>query len=379
MNLTKTSLFVRKFLKYIFVIVGSYYLITLIIFPGAVGIIKALFVKKEPANPIYGQLDQLEFFQKQIDGSDIEVILDTPDGKIPQNFPDKMKVYKFKPQQYSYLAGKNAITEAEILGFTEKDLTSDLKGTIYRWRNSITSSTLTIDINSRELELTTSLNNKSSNFTPGTINEESAKRTAVKTLSSIYRFNDELYPKGTQKVALGNYVGNRIQETTDPTEAQIALVDFYRSIENYPIFGPDPSKGLLRVVVRRQSEKPDPMNNPLVQAKYWELSTQSDATYTIIPVTEAWSMIQQGKGIVTSVKPKNSNSFETYTPVSVEKIFIDNVFLAYYENEKYQTYLQPIYVFSGTYTSRGSSGGDIVLYYPAVSGQYTKQTNQPVD
>lgn len=373
MNLTKTAEFVKKFLRYFVLIAGSYYLFAYILLPGSINLIKAIFTKKTPPNPIYNQLDQLEFVKKKINNENPTYVLNTPNAKLPTNLPLTMKVYKFKPQQYSYLAGKNASAEAAVLGFTDSDLRSDLSGDVYSWRNSRTMSTLTININSRELDLDTDLNGKSSNFNKGSISKETALVSAINTMSSIYRFNDDLYPKGTQNIKLGYYIGNKVYETDDQAEAQLALVDFYRSIEEYPILGPDPSKGLMRIVVSKNSKNPNPLNNPILEANYWEIETETKSMYPIIKIGEAWDMVLNNKAVITQVTPKKSNPFDTYYPVSVEKIMIDSIYLAYYETPKYQTYLQPIYVFSGTFTTRGTEGGDIVLYFPAVTGEWTKQ------
>lgn len=373
MNLTKTAELVKKFLRYFVLIVGSYYLFAYILLPGSINLIKAIFTKKTPPNPIYNQLDQLEFVKKKINNENPTYVLNTPNAKLPTNLPLTMKVYKFKPQQYSYLAGKNASAEAAVLGFTDSDLRSDLSGDVYSWRNSRTMSTLTININSRELDLDTDLNGKSSNFNKGSISKETALVSAINTMSSIYRFNDDLYPKGTQNIKLGYYIGNKVYETDDQAEAQLALVDFYRSIEEYPILGPDPSKGLMRIVVSKNSKNPNPLNNPILEANYWEIETETKSMYPIIKIGEAWDMVLNNKAVITQVTPKKSNPFDTYYPVSVEKIMIDSIYLAYYETPKYQTYLQPIYVFSGTFTTRGTEGGDIVLYFPAVTGEWTKQ------
>ena len=373
MNLTKTAEFVKKFLRYFVLIVSSYYLVIYIIFPGGVRLIKSLFTKRVPPNPIYNQLDQLEFVKKKINNENPTYVLNTQNAKLPNNLPITMKVYKFKPQQYSYLAGKNASAEAAVLGFYDKDLRSDLSGDVYSWRNSRTMSTLTININSRELNLDTELNGKSSNFVKGSINKDSAREKAIETMSSIYRFKDGLYSKGNQNVKLGYYIGNKVYETEDQTEAQLALVYFYRSIEEYPILGPDPSKGLMKIVVSKNSKTPNPLNNPILEANYWEIETETKAMYPIINVEEAWNMVLNNKAVITQITPKKSNPFDVYYPVSVEKIMIDNIYLAYYETPKYQKYLQPIYVFSGKFTTRGTEGGDIVLYFPAITGEWTKQ------
>lgn len=373
MNLTKTAEFVKKFVKYFVLIISSYYLLVYVIFPGGVSLIKSLFTKRIPPNPIYNQLDQLEFVKKRINNDEPDYVLNTSNGKLPTDLPITMKVYKFKPQQYSYLAGKNASAEASALGFTDSDLRSDLSGDVYSWRNSRTMSTLTININSRELSLNTELNGKSSNFGKGSINQDSAREVATRTMSSIYRFNDGLYSKGWQNVKLGYYIGNKIHETEDRNEAQLALVDFYRSIGEYVILGPDPSKGVMRIIVSKYSKTPNPFNNPIIEGNYWEIETETKATYPIIDVEEAWNMVLNNKAVITQVTPKKSNPFDTYYPVSIEKIMIDNIYLAYYETPKYQIYLQPIYVFSGKFTTRGTEGGDIVLYFPAITGEWTKQ------
>lgn len=377
MNLTNISNIIKKFGKYLLIFFVSYYLIILVIAPGSASLIKAIFSKKEPANISFGLLDPLEFVEKPIGQNTPEYVLNTKDGRLPTNFPDKMIVYKFKPQQYSYLAGKNAIADANTLGFTEKDLISDLKGDIYKWRNSSTGSLLTIEIETRKLELSTNLNGRNIDFSPGSINQQTAIEAAKALFTSIFRFEDSLYTEGTQAVKLGSYLGNKLYETTDIREAQVALVDFYRSINSYQILGPDPSKGLLRCIVRDKSQGKYPMNHPMIEAYYWEIVTPSNATYPIISPKEAWDAVKGGRGVITMVTPKEANPFDTNTPVNIERILIDNIFLAYYETPNYQKYMQPIYVFSGTYTARGASGGDIAIYFPAVAGQYTKQTTPP--
>lgn len=374
MNLTNVSAYFKKAVKYLVILLMVYYTFIFIIFPGSASIIRAIFTKKVPANIVFNQLDPLEFVEKPIGQLKPEYVLNTKDGKLPTNFPDKMTIYKFKPQQYSYLAGKNAIADAATLGFTEKDLISDLKGNIYRWRNSSTESLLTIEIETRKLNLDTNLNGRNIDFSPGSINQQTATEISRNLFKSIFRFEDPLYIQGTQGVRLGSYLGNKLYETTDTREAQVALVDFYRSVETYPIFGPDPSKGMLRCIIRDPSQDSYPMNNPMIEAYYWEVVTPSDATYPITSVKEAWDVVKGGGGVITRVTSRGTNPFDTYVPADVEKILIDNVFLAYYETPKYQKYMQPIYVFSGTYTTRGTPGGDIAVYFPAVAGQYIKHS-----
>jgi hypothetical protein len=182
-------------------------------------------------------------------------------------------------------------------------------------------------------------------FEPGSIDKEKAVKLAKEKFLAIRRFNDGLYPNGSQTVKLGRYVGNKLYETDSIAEAQVALVDFFRSIDEYPILGPNPSEGILRMIVTDRSKKPDPLNNPIVEANYWEINTDSKAVYPIIDVKEAWKMVTENKAVIVNVTPKNANPFGTYTPVTVEKVLIDNIIFGLLRTPKFQTYLQPIYVF----------------------------------
>ena len=67
---------------------------------------------------------------------------------------------------------------------------------------------------------------------------------------------------------------------------------------------------------------------------------------------------------------KDGNPFVPYVPIRIDKILVNNIYLAYYDTPKLEKYLQPIYVFEGNYTTVGGGAGQITLYYPAISGDY---------
>lgn len=164
-------------------------------------------------------------------------------------------------------------------------------------------------------------------------------------------------------------------ETREPTEAQVGMVDFFRSVSSVPIYGPDPKKGLLHIMVGFP-QKSFTLKNPFVEAYFWEIDPNANASYPIITVEEAWKAITEDKGVISSVIPKNSNPFLPYSPVRVETILIDNIYLAYYETPKWQQFLQPIYVFEGKYTTEGTEGGYITIYFPAITKDYVKQPSE---
>jgi hypothetical protein len=372
MNLTDTAVLVKKALKILLLVVTVYYVILLFVEPGVKDFFKKMFARRIPPNPVYGQLDPLEFVVKPITEGRPKYILNTKNARLPTNIPEKVVVYKFKENAYSYLAGKNAVEHAKTLGFLESDLTTDLKGNIYKWRSIKTGGILEIQIETGELKLSTNLIGKSKDFALGTINQDSAKKFAKDKLLSINRFDDGLYPSGSAIARLGRFAQAGLVETTDTREAQIARVDFFRSINNYPILGPDPTKGLLHLYIRNPSGY-TPLNNPIVETYLWTINPDDRATYPIISVGEAWKAVTEGNGVVANVTPKGANPFVPYTPTKVESILVDNIFLAYYDTPKPQKFLQPIYVFDGKYTTRGSEDGYITIYFPAITRENTKQ------
>jgi len=89
-------------------------------------------------------------------------------------------------------------------------------------------------------------------------------------------------------------------------------------------------------------------------------------------VATAWDFVKENKGAVVSILPESTSLLIPYTPVRVEEVFINNIYLAYYDNDSKQDYLQPVYVFDGKYTTAGTQGGSIHFYYPAISPEFIK-------
>jgi hypothetical protein len=370
MNLTSTSKTFKTGIKVLLAIVFVYYIVILYVGPASISLLKKMFPPKDTSNPSFGLLVPLEFEEKPINGYQPNYVLNTKNGHLPFNLPYKMTVYKIIQPKFSYLGGKNAQTDAGLLGFSASDLVTDLKGDTYKWRNINTGSILEIQTDSRDLIMTTNLTSKASSYPSGTLDTDLAKQAAVNLFRSLNRFNDDFYPKGTQTAHLGRFYGNQIIETTNTRESQIAIVDLFRSIGKYKIVGPDPSKGLLHVVLRSPGSLTTPLNYPITEAYYHEIVATSDATYALISVDDAWNAVKEGNGVITNVTPKGANPFADYLSTKVENILIDNVYVAYYETPKIQKYLQPIYVFEGKYTTRGTDGGYITIYFPAIKGQY---------
>ncbi len=381
MKLTEVAKAFKAGLVFLVGFMGVYYISILIVFPVAGTLIKAIIPDRNPPQTIFGLLSPLEFVEKAIDGTPIYE-LNTKSGRLPSTMPDKMYVFKYKSVPFSYVAGKTAIQDASVLGYTDPDLITDLKSDVYKWRNLQTGTILEIKINGKELTSTTQLTGKDYLYPKGTVTIQKSAETSKSMLKMIGRFDDPLYTTGTQTVKMGKYFGAKVIETNNPEEAQVAKVDFFRKIKTpkeieYKILGPDPKKGLLSVQTAALPENYNSYNKtftsvnfPNMEVYYWEIDTNTQAVYPIIGVNQAWTLIKQGKGVITNVTAKEGNPFEPYTKTRIENIIINDVYLAYYDTPAAQTYLQPIYVFEGNYKTSGTNGGSISIYFPAVAGQH---------
>ncbi|KKU57081.1 MAG: hypothetical protein UX79_C0022G0002 [candidate division WWE3 bacterium GW2011_GWB1_47_11] len=379
MNLTKTAYAARIAVATTFAAV-MVYLVYIVVAPMVGEMLTSLFPPKNPPNPIYGLLDPLEFIEQPISNSTVEYVLNTKTGRLPTNLPKIMTVYKYATPRFSYQAGKDAQRHAATLGFTDGNLVTDLKSDVYQWKDPLYNSKLDIKINSRELKMETPLSANSSIYSPGLINTTTANETAVALFTGLERLSDQLYVTGKQKVTFGKILGSRAVLADSQLEAQFARIDFFRSIREIPILGPNPKEGLLNAVVatdkaigRLQGKgAASILKNPNVEAYDWGIDQQSNATYPLLPVDRAWEVVVASNAVISNITPRGKSPFESYVPVRVDRVLINDIYLAYYDNKKSQKYLQPIYVFEGNYTTTAGDKGDITLYLPAIHGTFVK-------
>jgi hypothetical protein len=375
MNLVETSALVKRILSGI-IVLSVVVAIYLVIKPIVVGSYRTIFPPKDLPNIAFGKLDPLEFIEKPIVTTNPQFTLDTTTGRLPTAFPKKMEVYKVKKDPFNYSAGKEAQEHAGILGFTDDELITDLKGDTYGWRDRTGGGILEINIGSKEMSLTTPLLGKAGFFKQGAISTTRAIPLAQEMLHKIDRLDDELYLSGIQQTTLGRINGGEIIETSTVNLAELARVDFFRQVNGYDIVGPDPTKGLINVTLRNPENSDVSLNYPFIEYRQWSLVLPNDteyieATYPIIPVSTAWDAVaNQNKGVVVSVTPLGTSIFTKYEPAGVDRIFVKDIKLAYYDNAVRQNYLQPIYVFEGNYNVNNQPGGNIVIYFPAVDGSH---------
>lgn len=372
MSLTKVAANVRTGVVVFAVLAFLYYMGILVVIPLTGKLITSLLPDRNPPAPIYGNLPPLEFYAKEIKGGTLEIVynLDTATGRIPTIDIDRLPVYKFKPVIPSFEKGKIASYIADLLGFTENDFITQYSDELYKWKYANLNSSLEIETGKKTVDKNTPLTGRTALFKSGNLTSDTALKSAIELFDKAGFLDDPLYKAGERTVKLGRISNSRIYETSARSDVQVARVDFFRSINDFKILGPDPSRSLLYTFVSSGSSVHPVIKYPITQAYVWEIEQQTNATYPIISPAEAWNAVSKNKGVIVGVIPTNESTLNSYNPVKIEEIYINNINFAYYDTPKIQKYLQPIYVFEGKYTTKGTEGGLITIYYPAVSPEY---------
>lgn len=226
-------------------------------------------------------------------------------------------------------------------------------------QHTLRDTTATFDDGKRKLEI--NINNYNFNydfvFTPDDINFETTtipgsdklESDATGILSRINRYPPEL-AQGKKNIIYLSFNPETKALTTlkSPEGSNMAEVDIYRpDIDGYPMVTSTyyNSPNYVLFAFDRESLKV-----VRAQISLLEHSIDQVGVYPIKTSTQAWQEFNTGSGFIVSATSESGE-------VKIKKIF-----LAYYDPDVYQEYLQPVYVFLGE--------NNFVGYVPAVTSEY---------
>jgi len=382
MNLTETQITVKRGLFVVLLMTFIYYSGKFLLFTG-ISVYKQLFPKDlPPPTASFGKLPSLKMPTYKILGKPTYT-LDTETGSLP-NFSDRINVYKLVKPTPNLLAESKVKDLATSLGFnsgfTKKNISE------FRWIDGNAERTMDADV----------------------ITKNFIVKTKMSKLGSILSTTNTITEKDATDIALGFIRANALLQqdelssvrvTTIPTivnlskyqdmnrflrQAKIIKVNVYRSItqpipftkekSTYEVLGPNPKNSLISFYI---SNHKDIFKYPEINFTHWSIDFKNKSTYPISDIGAVWNTIQQGQGIVAYTKLSESGYYANYEPITFDEIRIKKVYIAYYEPYNYTPYLQPIYVFEGTFKTIRETGtlakkGDIIIYYPAIAGDFVK-------
>lgn len=331
-TLTETAYYTRKIISW-----GIVGVVALLVFRFLFLGFTAWWAATHPPPPppptvAFGKLPEVSFPRSAAGSTDLTYNLQTVDGNTPY-LGDRAKVYFMPKPASNFLSFERAKNLANSLGFSGE--ASEISSRLFVWTDTeLPYRTIQVDIISGNFVL------KYDYKADLAIALEKDLPTKEKALSEIQSFFDRIgvssaeILSGELKVTFFKLTGNQLTKTTSLSEADFVRIDIFRpQLDAMPIYSYDPNKSLVYFIFSGSKT----LNKRFIEVGYTynPISFDTSATYPIRASSDAYKELTSGNGYVASVGENN------------KKINILKIYLAFYEPEEPQTYLQPVYVFEG--------------------------------
>lgn len=342
-TLTEVSSKTRKLIKFGVIGLLSFFIFRIALLAG-IAYWKKLHPPPPPPPTVeFGKLKRIKFPDQQLRA--FTFILQLPTIDFP-DFPDRAKVFVIPYKKANFMVWDEAKKESSSLGFIGEP--EQLSTQVYRW--------------TKKSPVTTNfkLNIVDGSFTYEYLWQEDPNILAAKNLPGreqaiidTISFLKNL--KGAQmdlagdeaKVVYLEVNGNKLQPAISISEADLVQVDIFRSkIEQLPVVTPQPAQGVVSTLLSASSRQ----RILKVNYNYFPVNLSLFATYPIKTPQDAWQDLKTGKGYSASIDEKSSN------------VVVRRIYLGYYDTLTPESYLQPVYIFTGD--------NDFIGYVAAITDEW---------
>jgi len=298
-------------------------------------------------DPIFGKIAKIKFSHSIDYPSGPEFIFDTIEGE-PTTATQTAKIYYLSQTspRFGYL--QTAYLMADNLG-VDTELTKhiiDGENVIFQDEEK----KLVVNITKFNFEYEYNYADNESIFQNAVFASDDLIREKVKeSLRVLGRYPEELAQGKDNLIFL--YYNSQTKEfdvVDNRNNANAVEIDFYRpDIDSFPIVAPKYFNSQNYVVVLSQGEQYKTLK---AQINFFEKEEQKVGIYPLKTGEQAWQELKEKRGAIISAGRNNN------------QITIKKMFLAYYDPDVYQEYLQPVYVFLGE--------NGFVAYVPAIKEEY---------
>lgn len=334
-TLTETAYWTRKIIK-----LGTIGLIVIIILRSGFKIGRNIWRQLHPPPPppptvSFGKLPKLVFPEENLplEKSKISFKLETIQGGLPK-LPDVGKVYFIPIKGSNLLALERANALAQKMGFRNQP--EAISNTFYRWTSQTTpQTTLEMDINNLNFHLFYDYTQDQEILTSKNLpTNQQAAQEAKNFLISNGLLPEDL-ANGTAEFEYLRFSQPQLLPVNSLSEADFVRVNLFRAnLDDLKILPPNPKKSLISFLF--SGSRTPGKRIVEINYTYFPLEKEIFGTYPLKPVVQAWNELQGGQGYIANLGQNQEG-----------QITIRQVYLAYYDSEKTQHYLQPIYVFAG--------------------------------
>lgn len=310
---------------------------------------KALIFINETA---FGKLPAPKFTQVATSSSGLKFKLENVEGLPIKDATPAAKVYLMPQKLPTLLDAQKARGFAAKIGFSDPE--EPLSSTYYRFTDPTDKlRTLEIDITNKNFKLKYDFANSPDIFTGDTIQNKDLAMTEVKNYIQFNSLFDDAVLRGKLIPMLLKYDPETKIATaaSSLSESNLMKINFFRQdLDGKKVLPPGFNENYNFALYTPSGV----VNKRILSIFYtfWPIATDDFATYPLRSSETAWQDLVDGYAIVENLG--NNKPSETIT--------IRNIYLAYYDSEEPQNYLEPIYVFEGD--------NDFVAYLPGVSSDW---------
>ncbi len=349
-SLTETAYYTRRIINWsILAVIG--YVILRMMWGVGVSVYFTFFPPQAPPpNHAFGNLPQLSFPISQASPSGQVIYqLQTIEGSIP-SASASANVYFMPKKGSSLLALSTAQAFAKRLGFVTTPIPESSNKNIYRFDDAGNQLRhLWYDIVTTNFVIQYDFQRDTGIFLNSKVPSMQEAKAEARNLLQTYNLYPADIAGGEIRVTYYKVSESALIPVTSQSQADAVRVDFYRpNIASTPVLSGTPSGPISIVFSGSGNNKKRVLN---FTYSYWPIDYQTVATYALKTSAQAWQELQAGGGYVLKY-PK--------TPL----VTIRSVYLAYYDSVTPQTYLQPVFVFSGD--------DGFMAYVPAVSPEFVE-------
>lgn len=348
-DLAEVSYYTRKAVKW-----GAIGLVVILLAPVVWRGIRAVYLKIWPPPPppptvAYGSLPQLAFPPADKDYQPV-LRLETIDGKLPK-LPPIGNVYVVNVNKSRLLELDRVKARVKSLGFTAEPQEVDEQ--TYKFVHPVIPATLTVDViyNSYQYRYDWTLDQElyAALAVP---NADQAFLEAKSFFQALGVLGSDL-ASGKPRVAYFAAQPPQMVPTGSLSEANFIRVDLWRSDrDDLPWVTTRGDISPVNITFSGVSDR----SKKVVEAnlRYSQVIEGNLATYPLKTVDQAWNELQQGQGHV-AIKAGS-------------QVIVRQVYLAYYEADGPQEFVQPVYVFAGD--------GGYLAYIEAIDPAYQQDTGR---
>lgn len=346
MTLTEVSYYSRRLAPFVVLFV-----VVMLIMFYAVKVVLLFSSLNQPhelyLNPVFNEMKPLEIVDAS-SSANHTYIMDTVEGE-PVTATEAARVFFLPQSKFRFGYQEKIALMAKNLGF-DPSVKYNLVGKTEA-EYTDTRKTLRVDINNFNFKFDTNIQNSPELFTNNSFpDKDEAQNRAVDFLKSNDRYPADL-AQGRMNVIFLQYdkTSSRTAVLQDNQGANMVEVDFYRAdIDTFPIVSPHYFNSQNYVTMVYNSGIYTVVS---AQVRFFERSLEEVGLYPVMDGKAAFEKLATGSGYIISGANIQKN-----------EIAIKRMFLGYYDTDKYQQHMMPVYVFLGD--------ENFVAYVPAITDRW---------